>query len=187
MVSTKAKVIDCRGHLLGRLASVIAKELLNGQPIVAVRCEEINQSGSLYRNKVKYAEFRRKRMNTNPKKGPIHFRAPSRILWRTVRGMMEHKTARGKAAMARLKVFEGIPPPYDKVKRVVVPDALKVTRLRAERKYCNLGRLANDVGWKHWDLVKRLEEKRKAKSHAFYLVKKATAAAKAKAAAEVDA
>lgn len=46
MVSTKAKVIDCRGHLLGRLASVIAKELLNGQPIVAVRCEEINQSGS---------------------------------------------------------------------------------------------------------------------------------------------
>lgn len=58
----------------------------------------------MYRNKVKYAEFRRKRMNTNPKKGPIHFRAPSRILWRTVRGMMEHKTARGKAALARLKV-----------------------------------------------------------------------------------
>ena len=44
-------VIDCRGHLLGRLASVLAKELLNGQRIVAVRCEEINISGSHFRNK----------------------------------------------------------------------------------------------------------------------------------------
>jgi large subunit ribosomal protein L13Ae len=39
-------LIDCRGHLLGRLASIIAKELLNGQHIVCVRTEEINISGS---------------------------------------------------------------------------------------------------------------------------------------------
>ncbi|GAU39247.1 hypothetical protein TSUD_396940 [Trifolium subterraneum] len=36
-----------------------------------------------------------------------------------------HKTKRGEAALARLKVYEGIPPPYDKIKRMVVPDALK--------------------------------------------------------------
>lgn len=39
-------VVDCRGHLLGRLASKVAKELLNGQKIVAVRTEEIVISGS---------------------------------------------------------------------------------------------------------------------------------------------
>lgn len=39
--------------------------------------------------------------------------------------MIPHKTKRGAAALARLKVFEGIPPPYDKIKRMVVPDALK--------------------------------------------------------------
>ncbi len=39
-------VIDCRGHLMGRLAATIAKELLNGQHIVCVRTEEINISGS---------------------------------------------------------------------------------------------------------------------------------------------
>lgn len=44
-------VVDCRGHLLGRLASVVAKELLNGQSIVLLRCEEVNISGPLYRNK----------------------------------------------------------------------------------------------------------------------------------------
>ncbi|GCB18226.1 60S ribosomal protein L16 [Aspergillus awamori] len=34
-----------------------------------------------------------------------------------VRGMIPHKTARGAAAMEHLKVFEGVPPPYDKKKR----------------------------------------------------------------------
>ena len=36
------------------------------------------------RNKVKYAQFIRKRMNTNPKRGPFHFRSPARMFWRTV-------------------------------------------------------------------------------------------------------
>ena len=30
----QAVVIDCRAHMLGRLASIIAKELLSGQHIV---------------------------------------------------------------------------------------------------------------------------------------------------------
>ena len=39
--------------------------------------------------------------------------------------MIPHKTKRGEAALARLKVYEGVPPPYDKIKRMVIPDALK--------------------------------------------------------------
>ena len=31
----------------------------------------------------------------------------------TIRGMVPHKTARGSAALDRLKTFEGIPHPYD--------------------------------------------------------------------------
>ena len=182
----KVVVIDCRGHMLGRLASVVAKELLNGQKVVALRCEEINISGSLYRNKVKYARFVRKRTNTNPKKGPFHFRAPAKIFWRTVRGMLPHKTQRGQLAMGRLKTFEGMPHPYDKMKRVVVPDALKATRLRPGRKFCVLKDLSHSVGWKHKDLIERLEAKRKIKSEAFYQKKKAAANLRAKATAGTD-
>merc|ERR1719321_2072761 len=76
-------------------------------------------------------------MNTNPKHGPLHYRSPSKILWRTVRGMVPHKTARGAAALDRLKSFEGIPHPYDRKKRVVVPAALKVLRLKPQRR-CRL-------------------------------------------------
>merc|ERR1712037_341678 len=125
--------IDGRGHLLGRLAAITAKTLLMGQKVVVVRCEGINISGSFYRNKLKYLDFLRKRMNTNPSHGPYHFRAPSKIFWRTVRGMMPHKTARGKAAMDRLKVCEGVPPPYDRQKSMVVPSCLRVLRLAPHR------------------------------------------------------
>ncbi|KAJ1634771.1 ribosomal protein L13 domain-containing protein, partial [Pavlovales sp. CCMP2436] len=84
----KVVIIDCRGHLLGRLASTVAKELLTGQRVVCVRAEEINITGSLYRNKLKYAEFMVKKTNTNPKRGPFHFRGPARMLHRAIRGMM---------------------------------------------------------------------------------------------------
>ena len=50
----KEIVIDGKGHLQGRLASYIAKQLLSGQRIVVVRCELINISGSLFRNRVKF-------------------------------------------------------------------------------------------------------------------------------------
>lgn len=39
-------------------------------------------------------------------------------------GMLPHKTKRGQAALERLKVFDGIPPPYDKVSRSQLPDSI---------------------------------------------------------------
>lgn len=91
----KEIVVDGRNHLLGRLASKLAKELLNGQKVVVVRCESLIRSGSLFRNKLIFAEYLRKSNNINPRHGHVHYRAPSRILWKAVRGMLPHKTARG--------------------------------------------------------------------------------------------
>merc|ERR1712125_132993 len=108
------------------------------------------------------------------KRGPKHPRAPSKILWRTIRGMVPHKTPRGAAALDRLKTFEGMPHPYDRKKRMVIPHCLKVLRLRPERRFCKLGDLSKEVGWKHQDLVERLESQRKVKSGAYFAKKKAT-------------
>jgi hypothetical protein len=69
--------------------------------------------------------------------------------------MIPHKTARGAAALERLKVFEGVPPPYDKKKKMVVPQALRVLRLQPGRKYCLVGRLSHEVGWKYQDVVEK--------------------------------
>ena len=169
--------------MLGRLAASLAKELLNGQHVVVVRCEEINVSGSLYRNKLKYFYFLNKRHCTNPTRGgPFHHRAPSRILYRAIRGMIPHKTKRGAAALDRLRVYEGVPAPYDKKKRQVVPDAMRHIRLRPHRKYCRLGDLSAHVGWKHDELIKKLEKKRLIKAHAYHVRQKELRRMKNKAA-----
>jgi len=165
-------VIDCRGHLLGRLASVIAKQLLEGQKIIAVRCEEINITGKLVRQKFMFMSYLKKRTVYNPRRGHHHWRAPSKILWKTVRGMLPHKSHRGATALGRLKVFDGVPPPYDKRKRVVVPDALRVLRLQPMRKFTVLGKLSSDMGWKHGETIKKLEDKRRVKAAAWYERKK---------------
>ncbi|KAH6764340.1 Ribosomal protein L13 family protein [Perilla frutescens var. frutescens] len=144
-ICAKRVVVDARNHMLGRLASILAKELLNGQRVDVVRCEEICLSGGLVRQKMKL-----------------------KILWRTIRGMIPHKTKRGEAALARLKVYEGVPPPYDKIKRMVIPDALKVLRLQAGHKYCVLGRLSSEVGWNHYDTIRELEKKRKDRAQVTY-------------------
>jgi large subunit ribosomal protein L13Ae len=98
-VCAKRVVVDGRHHMLGRLSSIVAKELLNGQRVVVVRCEEICLSGGLVRQKMKYLRFLRKRMNTKPSHGPIHFRAPSKILWRTIRGYVREQRRRSLASL----------------------------------------------------------------------------------------
>jgi large subunit ribosomal protein L13Ae len=138
-------------------------------------------SHAVTRNRVKYAQFRKKRMNTNPSRGPFHFKAPSLMVWRTIRGMLHQKSARGQEALARLSTFEGIPAPYDKQKRVVIPAALRVMRLKQSREYTVIGTLADSVGWKHKELLTRLEAKRKADSKEFYGQKKAKIALRNKA------
>lgn len=97
--------------------------------------------------------------------------------------MVPHKTKRGAEALERLKSYEGVPPPYDKVKRLVVPDALKVLRLQHGHRFCKLGDLAFSVGWKHRDAVAELEEKRKVKAGKYYEAKRKAAQLRAKAVA----
>src|SRR5690606_17156785 len=129
----KRVVIDGRSHLMGRLASIVAKQLLLGQRVVVVRCEEINISGPMIRNRLRFQSWLNKHSNINRRHGAVHYRAPSKIFMRTVRGMLPRKTARGAEALGRLKTFEGVPPPYDKEARVIVPGALRVLRLKQHR------------------------------------------------------
>ena len=82
--------------------------------------------------------------------------------------MIPHKTKRGAAALSRLRAFEGVPPPYDRKKRMVIPDALKVLRLQPGHKYCLLGRLSKEFGWHHYDTIAELEGKRKEKAQVSY-------------------
>lgn len=168
----KEIVIDAKGHIMGRLAANIAKELLSGQRIVVVRVEQVVMSGSLFRRKTDYMEFLGKANNKNPRRGgPYHFKAPARLFWRTVRGMLPHKLERGKAALERLKVFEGMPHPYSQRKRVCVPTALRVVRLGSNRKSCQLHELSTKIGWNQAHVIEKLEAKREVRAKEYFAKK----------------
>ena len=65
-------------------------------------------------------------------------------------------------------MFDGIPPTYNKRKRMVVPAALKVVRLKPTRKFAYLGRLAHEIGWTDQAVTATLDEKRKEKAQIHY-------------------
>lgn len=167
-MSPRVIIVDAKGHLLGRLASYVAKQLQLGQKVVIVRCETTLMSGSHFRNKLKYLDFLRKRMSTNPKKGPLHYRAPSRIVWRVIRGMLPHTTPKGAASLGRLKCFDGVPLSLNSKKKLVVPDALRVTRLKPRSKFSNLGDMAKECGWTKSELINSLEVKRVASNQKWF-------------------
>lgn len=99
-------IYDATNQILGRLASKIAKDLLNGEKVFVVNCEKAVISG----NPKKVLEiYLQKVQRGDPKKGPFFPRTPDGIFRRTVRGMLPWKKARGRKAYKNLRVFIGIP------------------------------------------------------------------------------
>ncbi|KAJ9471969.1 60S ribosomal protein L16-B [Diplonema papillatum] len=174
---SKSTVVDMKGHLLGRVCSIVAKKLQNGEKVTLVRCEETNISGSHIRNKLKKLDIMKKRTLTNPKKGPFSVRSPSDMITRVLHGMItkneRNHAKRGKLAMKRLKCYDGVPASIEKTKRMLCPAALRTLRLAQGRDYCRLGRLSHELGWKQQAVVANLEEQRKIRGAKYFESKKA--------------
>merc|ERR1739848_627845 len=145
--------INAKDHLVGRLCSIVAKELLRGNTVNVVCCEGLYVSGNYYRNKLIMLEKMNKRTATNPKDGPFHHRSPAAIVKRMVRGMLPNKTGRGQKAYARLNTYDGCPPPFNTTKKFLIPSALKVTRSKPGRKIASVGRLCDELGWQYAGIV----------------------------------
>lgn len=99
-------IYDAENQILGRLASVIAKQLLNGEKVFVVNCEKAVLSG---RPKSKIDFYLKRRKIGDPLHGPFFPRQPDEIFRRTVRGMLPWHKPKGREAYKNLKVFIGIP------------------------------------------------------------------------------
>jgi len=102
-------VIDGSGLILGRLASKVAKFLLEGYEVSVINIEKVVISGkkdSIFKEHEKFLEIKSK---VNPKYTPRHYRRPDNMFRATVRGMLPRKKPKGKVALSRLKVFIGSP------------------------------------------------------------------------------
>jgi len=140
-ISKTTNIINADGLIIGRMASIIAKRLLNGEEIVIVNAENAVLSG---KRKSKVKEAKEFLEVGSPEKGPFHYRRPDRIVRRTVRGMLPYKQPKGKQAYKRLKVFIGIPAELkdQKMETLVHAQARKLTC-----PYFTVGELAKEIGW----------------------------------------
>ena len=107
------------------------------------------------------------------------------MLWRTVRGMVPHKTKRGAAVLREVQGRTRASPSLrqGEARCRARLRRLKVLRLGAGHKYCVRGDLSHQVVWKHKATVEGLEEKRQAAASEYW-AKKREANAKFAAAKE---
>ena len=134
-------MINAEGLILGRVASIIAKKLLNGENVIIVNAEKAVISG---KKKSKVAEAKKFLEVGSPMKGPFHYRRPDRILRKTVRGMLPFKKPKGKNALKKLKVFISIPEDLKDQPMITLKEA-QAAKLKGP--YFLLSDLAKEIGW----------------------------------------
>ncbi len=111
------KIIDGTNAVLGRLASYSAKQALLGEEIVILNCEKVIITGNR-QNIIKIFQDKRKRIGSG-QKGPKHSRLAHLIVKRAIRGMLFHRSGRGKEAFRRIKCYEGVPDEFKDAKKIV--------------------------------------------------------------------
>jgi len=136
-----ATIIDADGLILGRMASYVAKRLLEGEHMAIVNAEKTVLSGKR-RSKVSEAKLFLEVGGVG--RGPFHYRRPDRIVRKAVKGMLPIRQPKGIQAYKRLKVFVGVPDNLKGQKMGTLPNA-QAAKLTCP--YFTVGELAKGIGW----------------------------------------
>ena len=137
-------VVDATNHIAGRLASNVAKLLLQGQRVTVVNCEKIMMSGTRSNQIQEYREFLEINSIINYKHGPKHPRRPDTIISRMIRGMLpfEDKPS-GKTDFARLRTYIGVPKEVKGLEKIQFEKA-KITK--DSSRYTTMAEISRYIG-----------------------------------------
>lgn len=136
-------LVDAKNTVAGRLATAVAKQLLQGEYVVVINAEKAVLSGDRLSLIQQYKEYLGIRTRSAPWKGPLHPRQPDRILRRIIRGMVPWKKDRGRKAMKRLRVYTGVPEGLKTKRNLNISE-----HERTGRRTVYLGEIAQELGWK---------------------------------------
>jgi len=138
-------IIDGKGLIMGRLASLVSKKLLNGEEIIVLNADKILISGNKEWAYAKYKQRIDRASISNPRKmGPKFPRRPEDIFRRAVRGMLPYRKTTGREAFKRLKVFVGMPIEYEESEIFYVEEASP----KNIKKSIELGKMSRLLGSK---------------------------------------
>ena len=137
------QVVDATNAVLGRLASYVAKEALQGKRVVVINAEKAVISGTKARVVARAKTKLKTRTLANQAKTPTHPRRPDNYVRRVIRGMLPWKKSRGKEAFHRVRVYIGAPEDYAGMPQRKVPEA-DAAKLRVP--YITVGELSREIG-----------------------------------------
>ncbi|MGC9308767.1 MAG: 50S ribosomal protein L13 [Thermoplasmatota archaeon] len=101
------RVVDASGAPLGRFASQLAQQLLEGEQITVINAEQAIIVGN--KDEIQQRYKRKREIGGTKRKGPYFPRMPDQIVKRTVRGMLPYQKTRGREALRNLKAHIGVP------------------------------------------------------------------------------
>jgi large subunit ribosomal protein L13 len=133
--------IDGNKHILGRLASHIAKRLLNGEEVYLANCESLVILGNPAATLQNYRARRALQHKGTPEFSPKWPKTPPLLVKRIIRGMVPWERTRGKEAMRRLMVVSGNPKNMELTK---VPVAKFES---SDAKFMTVGQLCKELGY----------------------------------------
>lgn len=124
-------VVDGKDCILGRLSSFAAKEALKGKEISVINCKEVIISGNKEYIEEKFKQ-RRKRVGSG-QKGPKIHRSSSKIVKRSIRGMLpNYREGRGAVAYKKIKCYDDAPKELENIKplRIFVEKRKKSLKIK---------------------------------------------------------
>lgn len=142
-------IIDATNHKVGRLATRVAKMLLENRSVIIVNAEKAVFLGEFKRVLQKWKSWMNIRTLTNPKKGPFHHVRPDLFLKRRIRGMLPSywKHKRSRVVYKRLKVYIGVPEQYVNAPKLGIKDAM-IDPASGKYKFVYLKDLCKELGWR---------------------------------------
>ena len=143
-VNSRPIVVDGTDLIAGRLASNVAKLLLQGNHVSIVNCEKIMISGNRRNIIGEYKDFLKIASIIHPKHGPFHPRRPDTIISRTIRGMVPRDKPSGQAAYKRLRTYIGVPREIRTLEKIQFDNA-KIRKSNAY--YVSMSDLGRTIGW----------------------------------------
>ncbi len=139
-------VVDASGLILGRMASRVAKMLLEGKKVVIVNAEKAVLSGEPKRVIDGYMRMFKVQTYRNPERQGIRReRSPQRIVKSAIKGMLPHRKPKGREALRRLKVYVGVPEEFQGLEKVSFKEA---DAAKLETRFITVGELAKLMGWR---------------------------------------
>jgi len=136
-------IIDATNLILGRMATNVAKKVLEGDNIDIINCENVVLTGN--RDQI-LARYKQRRYRGIPLKGPYFPRYPDRLVRRAIRGMLPWTKTRGREAFKRVICHISIPDKFKdkKIETIAKANIEKVPNV----KYITVKEICKTLGAK---------------------------------------